>query len=493
MKKPIITEFVVEQIIENSDLKKLLPPVDEVAREQLKALIEAEGIREPLSLAVIEGQNVLLDGHNRLRVAKELGYVTIPAVFYDDITDIIQAEIWMVHNQLARRNMSDMERIQVILKLEPELKEQAKARQRGEVPNSAQVGKVVQILADMADVSRNTISQAKAILATGDAELIAITDREVSFNKAFKYASLPAEDRQTKIQEAVRKAQAKEAKQALPKEEKPAKVKPENNREFSTGFVRVQDNILFLALDSNYTGKNGNIKLANSEEANIDTMIKTSNFYAKLSADLRTAAQFYKTPEAKPPKAPTAKQLARANTEKMELEALLKTNNYVEDEDIEKIKASALSHKDLIKALKKAIKKADIREFNDREDAIKFNVIEAKYNLTEEQKDTISNSVYYPDEKTFKLRFKDHFTALEKAVEANKEAKNTTPAPTSETPTEAPEPQAVASSKKKSAAATPKVKAPAKATAKNTGKSGALSKAVDELKKDTKAPKKAKK
>ena len=219
MATPEVKEFNIADIHIEPDLKKLLPEVDDDAKDLLKKLIdEYGGIREPLTLVVINDKDMLLDGHNRLRVADELGYTTVPVVFLDEITDIVDAEIWMINNQLSRRNMSDMERIQVILKLEPELKEQAKARQRGEVPNSAQVGKVVQILADMANVSRNTINQAKFIIATEDPALIAITDKEISFNKAYKYASMPAKDRQKKIQEAVRRAQAKEAKQALPKE-----------------------------------------------------------------------------------------------------------------------------------------------------------------------------------------------------------------------------------------------------------------------------------
>ena len=60
-----VKELLRDKIVENPDLKKLLPEVDEVAKEQLKALIEADGIREPLSDTKINGEYNLLDGHNR--------------------------------------------------------------------------------------------------------------------------------------------------------------------------------------------------------------------------------------------------------------------------------------------------------------------------------------------------------------------------------------------------------------------------------------------
>jgi len=191
----------INEIIELDELKKLLPEVDDVAKENLRALIERDGIREPLSIAKLDGQFVLLDGHNRLRVARELQNIHVPVVYYP-ISDITEAEIWMVHNQLARRNMDTMDRIKIILQLEPQLQAEARERQRqgGQgVDISTPVGKVRDILAEMAGKSSTIIRQAKQILDTKDESLIAIADKNISINRAYKLAKLTPEKRELKL------------------------------------------------------------------------------------------------------------------------------------------------------------------------------------------------------------------------------------------------------------------------------------------------------
>lgn len=46
--------------------------------DALKADIAAKGVQTPLSLDTIKGKNVLLDGHHRLAIAKELGIKRLP-------------------------------------------------------------------------------------------------------------------------------------------------------------------------------------------------------------------------------------------------------------------------------------------------------------------------------------------------------------------------------------------------------------------------------
>lgn len=209
-----IEQVVIGDITELEVLKSYLPPIDDIADEKLKAEITEQGIREPLSLAMIDKQVVVLDGHNRLRIASDLKYKTVPAVFYDHITDLTDAQQFMINNQLGKRNLGVMERIKIILQLEPQLKEQAKERQRGVVQNSAEAGKVIEKLAEMANVSRATIAQAKTILATNDPELIAIAGNGISINKATKYAGFSAEKRKAKIDAAIHKISDKEAEEA---------------------------------------------------------------------------------------------------------------------------------------------------------------------------------------------------------------------------------------------------------------------------------------
>lgn len=55
--------------------KGLMP---QAKMDALKADIAAKGVQTPLSLDTVKGKNVLLDGHHRLALAKELGIKRLP-------------------------------------------------------------------------------------------------------------------------------------------------------------------------------------------------------------------------------------------------------------------------------------------------------------------------------------------------------------------------------------------------------------------------------
>ncbi|MNR27347.1 ParB-like nuclease domain protein [compost metagenome] len=45
---------------------------------KLKADIKANGINEPIKVVEYKGRNYVVDGHHRLRAAKELGIKSVP-------------------------------------------------------------------------------------------------------------------------------------------------------------------------------------------------------------------------------------------------------------------------------------------------------------------------------------------------------------------------------------------------------------------------------
>ena len=58
------------------EFKSLLAPLSPEEYNQLQANIEADGCREPL--VIWKGEDILVDGHNRLEICNELGdYVTM--------------------------------------------------------------------------------------------------------------------------------------------------------------------------------------------------------------------------------------------------------------------------------------------------------------------------------------------------------------------------------------------------------------------------------
>lgn len=92
----------------DDEFKALCRTLDADEKAQLRASIDADGIRD--ALVVWQQENVLLDGHNRLEIATELGrlddlqYVSLP------FADRAAAIAWIKQNQLGRRNLDPAEK-----------------------------------------------------------------------------------------------------------------------------------------------------------------------------------------------------------------------------------------------------------------------------------------------------------------------------------------------------------------------------------------------
>ncbi|NLT23484.1 MAG: hypothetical protein GXX82_10590 [Syntrophorhabdus sp.] len=117
--------------------QNLIPKLAKHEFEKLEASILAEGIREPLTIAVIPETNhgitttarVLLDGHHRHAIAREHGlpFTTREIEFPDEDAAII----WMIDCQLGRRNIIHaLDRVILLEKKRPILEKRAQERQR---------------------------------------------------------------------------------------------------------------------------------------------------------------------------------------------------------------------------------------------------------------------------------------------------------------------------------------------------------------------------
>ncbi|NLR93282.1 ParB N-terminal domain-containing protein [Flammeovirga agarivorans] len=95
------------------ELKKWIRPLTSSERQNLKESIEKEGVRDPLTFFYMEnGQKILLDGHNRFEIVNELGGADYGYEFEEvivDIDNIEDAKLWMIKNQIGKRNLSKRE------------------------------------------------------------------------------------------------------------------------------------------------------------------------------------------------------------------------------------------------------------------------------------------------------------------------------------------------------------------------------------------------
>ena len=90
------------EIIIDPEFEALIPPLTEFERDKLRTSIIAYGCRDPL--VVWEEENILLDGHNRYRICKELDWEFKVERISKSSRQV--AKNWMILNQLARRNLS---------------------------------------------------------------------------------------------------------------------------------------------------------------------------------------------------------------------------------------------------------------------------------------------------------------------------------------------------------------------------------------------------
>ena len=91
----------------NPELKALIPPLTQDEYNQLEQNILAYGCRDPIVL----WRDIIIDGHNRYQICMKhnIAFETIKL----RLPSKDAAKLWMLTNQLGRRNLSDAMRIEL--------------------------------------------------------------------------------------------------------------------------------------------------------------------------------------------------------------------------------------------------------------------------------------------------------------------------------------------------------------------------------------------
>lgn len=91
----------------NNELLNLIPRPEAQSRNLLIEAIKVEGMREPIVATYLNGELVVIDGHTRLTIAKELGWEDIEVNIDEFIKDDFEAiKERMMLIQLSRRNLT---------------------------------------------------------------------------------------------------------------------------------------------------------------------------------------------------------------------------------------------------------------------------------------------------------------------------------------------------------------------------------------------------
>lgn len=172
------------------EFRELIPPLSSEEYETLEKSIVDEGCRD----ALILWGDVLIDGHNRYEICKRHGieFSTVQKEFASR-NDVI---VWMIKNQLGRRNLPIYEQTRLNLYLKPILSEKAKENQRlsdgrGQkgLPNSANLNRIdaVSEIAKAAGVSRETVQRVEKLEKVAPPEMKEQLRRgDISINQAYQ-------------------------------------------------------------------------------------------------------------------------------------------------------------------------------------------------------------------------------------------------------------------------------------------------------------------
>ena len=221
-----MTEQKVYELTVDPEFRDLIPPLNEEELKLLEASLVADGCESPL----IVWNGVIVDGHNRYAICRKH---EIPfSIQEKNFSSRDDAMLWMLRNQLGRRNLNSYQRVELVLKFEPLVKNAAEQRMlagkaANPVPTLAQgqtKGKTRDHLSEAAGVSHGTFAKAKKLVQSADEE----TKRElragkVTVNRAYTELLEKEHEGETKICERC-------------KQEKPLSAFsiPSNRRSFSS-------------------------------------------------------------------------------------------------------------------------------------------------------------------------------------------------------------------------------------------------------------------
>ena len=185
----------------DTEFKNLIPPLTAEEYAGLEESILSEGCRD----AIVLWGETIIDGHNRYEICTKHG-VDFRTV-QKDFDDRNAAKLWMMQNQLARRNLTDFQRIEIAHKCEDAVRAKSRERQAtstgGAIPQLVEIlpqvenGKSRDELGKIAGVSGKTYEHAVTVLETAPAPVVEATRRnDISINAAYQVTKMDPEQQE---------------------------------------------------------------------------------------------------------------------------------------------------------------------------------------------------------------------------------------------------------------------------------------------------------
>ena len=199
----------MERLKINPKFKALIPPLSGEEYARLRESLITDGCRD----AIVTWGGVIIDGHNRYEICSELNipFSTVEKEFESEA----EAEIWMLKNQLGRRNLLDVERGRLALLLKEAIAARAKEncvlgggdkKSDSAKSGSPTLAKALtpidtrKEVAKIAEISHGTLSKIERVDNEAPAIVREAMGKSISINRAAQISDalkdVPEEDRE---------------------------------------------------------------------------------------------------------------------------------------------------------------------------------------------------------------------------------------------------------------------------------------------------------
>jgi DNA modification methylase len=266
-----LTEKFTYELEINDKFKNLIPPLTADELRILEENILEHGVRDPILI----WNNVIIDGHNRYEICKKhnLPFIVKELEFNNEL----EALIYIIRNQLGRRNLTDFAKTNLSLELEETTSKIAKQnkilgnqigaaltnnklhgkelnneRSLANLPTSVSHINTREEIAKLAGVGERTVSKVKKINANAVDEIkqeLMKPDGKLTINTAEIISQLPAEEQKEIIQKLDEKAIIKRAKEIKEARKNNTKLLQKQQQYISSLNSDVSDNrpVIYIA------------------------------------------------------------------------------------------------------------------------------------------------------------------------------------------------------------------------------------------------------
>jgi len=167
-----MTEKKLWTLTVDEEFKALIPPLSVEERQMLEESLITNGCEMP----ILVWDGCIVDGHNRYAICHEHG---IPFAQEEKrFQSRSEVKLWMLRNQLGRRNLNSFQRSEMALKLKDTVAELSEKRMRagvkaeadpGEIfPQGPEKGRTLDKLGKLAGVSGRTLKKVETIIENAD-------------------------------------------------------------------------------------------------------------------------------------------------------------------------------------------------------------------------------------------------------------------------------------------------------------------------------------